>query len=291
VNYRPGASALHAARASVALAFCAALVALSLCATHPLVLAGLLAAVVIAAALAGVGRELAHSARWSLPFALIIALINPLVSQNGLHVIARLPQLPLLGQLDITLEACVAGAVYGLRLLVIGLVAALFSLTVNPDELLRAARRRSMHSALAATLATRMWPVLARDHARLAEARRCLAGGADPTLRERAGVARAMVTGALERAVDVAATLELRGYAGAARPQRSPRPLSRHDLALGGATLALCVLAAVSALGGLAHFNAYPQLQSRSALAAGLTALAIPLLAFAPFLQRSGVIQ
>ena len=48
-------------------------------------------------------------------------------------------------------------------------------------------------------------------------------------------VARAALAGALDRAVDVAAALELRGYAIGGRPPRCARPWSRHDVRVGGA--------------------------------------------------------
>ena len=74
-------------------------------------------------------------------------------------------------------------------------------------------RRVSFRSALTAALATRMVPVLARDARRMADAQRCRAGRAGA--RGSRSCARSP-PGALDRAVDVAATLEVRGY-GAAR--------------------------------------------------------------------------
>jgi energy-coupling factor transport system permease protein len=287
--YRPGASALHAARPAAALAYCAALVCFALCAAHPIALGGGLLAVLLAGSLAGVGAELRRAALWWGTVALLFAALNPLIYQGGLTVIARLPWLPLIGQRDITLEACVAGALLGLRLAVVGLAFALFAAAVDPDELLRSLRRRSLHSALAATLATRLWPVLRGDSSRLGEAQRCLAGGDPPSRRERLLILRAVTTGALERAVDVAATLELRGYAGASRPQRAREPWSRHDLAIAGAALAIAGIAAALAATGAASFDAYPRLVAGSVAQAALAALAVVVFAVAPFAQRRGI--
>ena len=88
--------------------------------------------------------------------------------------------------------------------------------------LLRPLARRS---ALTATLITRLVPLAAADHARLREAA-ALRGPAAAAV-GRAAIARRLVAGSLDRAVDVAATLELRGYArGAPRP-RPPRAPAR----------------------------------------------------------------
>jgi energy-coupling factor transport system permease protein len=58
-------------------------------------------------------------------------------------------------------------------LVVIIAACALASAAVDPDELLRSLRRVSFRSALTATIATRMVPLLALDAQRIGEAQRC----------------------------------------------------------------------------------------------------------------------
>ena len=129
---------------------------------------------------------------------------------------------------------------------------ALHSAAVDPDELLRAFRRLSFRSALTAALATRMVPVLARDARRFRDAQRCRPGPPASKL----ALARAVTSGALDRAVDVAATLEVRGYGGGGRPARRPRPWSRHDFAFLASAIAL--VARLAVVGG-ERFEAYPR--------------------------------
>ena len=64
---------------------------------------------------AGVGRELRRAALFAVPLGLAVMVVNALVVRDGLTVIVRLGDLPVLGQTDITLEATVYGAVLGLR--------------------------------------------------------------------------------------------------------------------------------------------------------------------------------
>ena len=92
----------------------------------------------------------------------------------------------------------------------------LMSVAVDPDALLRLLRRFSYRSALTASLATRLVPVLARDATRMSDAARCRPG---PRPRWR-WLARARSRGRSTAAVDVAAALELRGYSLAGRPAR-----------------------------------------------------------------------
>jgi energy-coupling factor transport system permease protein len=285
MRYVVRASPLHAARPLVAAAFCLSLGACAFILVHPLIV-GLLALTVIACgAAAGVGRELARAARWTIPLTLLVVVVNALVVRDGLTVLIRLGDVAPFGQLDITLEAVVYGAAFGLRLLVVGLAFALLTATVDPDAVLRAMRRLSVRSALAATLATRLVPVLARDARRMAEAQRCRPGPPP----SRVALLRAVTSGALDRSLDLAATLELRGYAHARRPPRVREPWSRHDLAFSAATAGLLVAAAAGSASGLAHFVAYPALHAAAAPGALALSAAIAACALAPFLDRRGI--
>ena len=284
--YLPRASPLHATRAAVGSAWCVALALVALSFDHPLVLAVLLAVVLAAAAGAGVARRVALALAVAAPFALVIALVNPLVVRDGLTVIARLGSVPVLGQLDVTAEATAYGGVLGLRALVVIGCFALHSAAVDPDDLLRAFRRVSFRSALTAALATRLVPVLARDARRLHDAQRCLAGEPAP----RRAIVRAVASGALDRAVDVAATLEVRGYGAARRPPRGGvRPWSRHDLAFAASALALVALGIGAWSGDVARFEAYPTLSAPVGGAQLALCAALALCALLPFADRRGI--
>jgi energy-coupling factor transport system permease protein len=244
VSYGRRASPLHAARAGVGAAWCLVLGGIALAYERFPVLLVLLGCVLAAGVLAGVSRQVARAALWGIPFALAIALVNALVSRDGATLLLTSDPLPVIGPLDITLEAVTYGLILGLRALVVLLAAgALLAAAVDPDELLRGMRRISARSGMTAALATRLVPVLARDARRLADARRAV-GGAPPTGAERVAVLRAVTAGALDRATDVAATLEVRGFAAGRRPPRLDRPWSRHDLAFAASAVALCALAA-----------------------------------------------
>jgi energy-coupling factor transport system permease protein len=287
--YRRVASPLHAARAAVAIAWCAALSVGALIESNPVVLGAIAISVVAAGVLAGVGPQLRRSLLWAVPLWLAIGAINALVTRNGLTVIWRLGDVPVLGQTNITLEATVYGAVLGLRAVVLVLIGTLYSVAVDPDEVLRLFRGLSFSSALSATIATRMVPVLVRDSKRLADAQRCRPG--DPP--GRAQLLRATTAGVLDRALDIAATLEVRGY-GAARQRARGRPhphgpWSRHDLAFLASAAAVLVVAVVARVAGWASFTAYPLLRAPAG-ARTLGAAAVLLVAsLAPFLNRRGV--
>ena len=164
---------------------------------------------------AGVGREMRRAAMLALPLGLLVMIVNALVVRDGLTVIARLGTCRCWGRPTsrsrrpsrAQCSACARP-----RSILCG---ALYTAAVDPDEVLRLFRRFSFHSALTATLATRMVPVLARDSRRLADAQRCRPAVRAPS---RVQLMRAATSGVLDRALDVAAALEVRGYG------RRPRP-------------------------------------------------------------------
>jgi energy-coupling factor transport system permease protein len=299
VIYRPRPSPLHAASATVAITWCAALLTAALVSANPIWLATLVIVVCGAGVLAGVKAQTLACLRFAIPLGVVICLINALVTRDGLTVIWRFGDLPIVGQTDVTLQATVYGAVLGLRAVVIVLVAALYSVAIDPDDLLGLFRRFSFRSALSAAIATRMVPILISDSHRLADAQRCRPGAPAG----RVQLLRATTTGVVDRALDVAATLEVRGYALAAqnRTARSPRWRPRLGLSLGYASAtrqdlgflasALAVLV-IALLGRLLHatsFNAYLRLQLPGVAITLAACAVLAASSLLPFLDRRGV--
>lgn len=283
--HRRRSSPLHAVRAAVGAAWCLALAGVALSLEHPLLLSALLAGLLAAGAAARVGRDVARATAWAVPFGLFIAVVNAVVVREGLTVLVHAEVL-LLGAFDVTLEALVHGLVLGLRAAVVIACFALYSAAVDPDDLLRGLRRLGMRCGLTAALATRMVPVLAGDARRLRDAQ-LSRGGAAPS---RVAVARAVTVNALDRAADVAATLEVRGYARGGRTVAAVRrPWSRHDFAFSCAGLALVAGAISVHLAGWDAFEAYPRtvvpLELRELVVVGV----LLVLVLAPFADRRGI--
>ncbi len=281
---RGAASPLRAARAGIGAVWCVTLGLVALSFEHPLLVATVLGAAIAAGFAAHAGRHVLRAVVWALPFGVAIAVVNALVTRDGLTVVFRGGTVPGLGRLDVTAEALAYGGVLGLRAITIIAAAALLTAAVDADDLLRALRRGSLRTGVTAALATRLVPVLARDGRRLADAQRTLTG-TPPRL----GVLRAVTAGALDRATDVAATLEVRGFGAGGRPGRRRRPVSRHDVAFAVSALALGALAVAAGAGGWEGFEAYPR--TVAALGPGQLALAAALAvcALLPLADRRGI--
>jgi energy-coupling factor transport system permease protein len=287
--YRPLASPLHATRATVGACWALCLMTAAALIEHPLVLGTIGLAVLAAAFAAGVGRQVFGALRFALIIGLPVVIVNVLVSRQGLTVFARIGDLGPFGQGDLTVEALVYGLVIALKVTLLIMICALASVTVDPDEMLTACRRLSFRSALTASLTLRMVPLLAGDAQRLAQAQRTRPDGGGEGLRRRALLITATVGGALDRALDVAATLELRGFAAAKKARPPHRPLSRHDVTFIGSGVLVLALSLGAKASGAASFSAYPLLRCPTSLATACFCVAIVLVALPPFLDRRGI--
>jgi energy-coupling factor transport system permease protein len=254
--YLPRRGPLQSASPGAAVAYLGALVAIAFAYSSPLVLLATGAAAVTAGLLAGAHRAVRAALRMGLSLALLIVVVNALVVSRGETVLARLGDWPLLGPVDVTLEAIVAGLSIGLRAAVAMVAFAVYSACVDPARVLRALRPLAGRSALTATLVSRLVPVAAADYSRLGDAVR-LRGPAAAEV-GRAALTRRLLAGTLDRAVDVAATLELRGYGLDAPPARARRAPSRFNRRFYAAAALLLVAAIAGKLVGADDFGTYP---------------------------------
>jgi len=286
VSSLASSTVLLRARSSVSALYGFALIALALAFTHPLILLAVAAATFGAARLSGCQRQLRGAVAFAIPLALMLAVINALLVRDGVTVLWRSGELPLFGQIDLTAEAFVYGFLLALRVVVIIAASALLVAIVDPDDVLRRMRRTAFRSALTATLATRMIGVLSRDARRMDQARRCRPDGGGSGRRAQLLMVGSVAAGALDRAADVAATLELRGYATRVAPPRGDSlPYSRADRAVLVSGLGLLALLILGAAFGLASFEPYPRITIVTGLnellygaLIVLTALAAPLI-------------
>lgn len=257
--YQPRPRPLQLASPGAAVAYLGAIVAVAFLYSSPVILLAAGIAATTAGLLAGARRAIRFALKMGLALALLIVVVNALVVNRGATVVARLGEWPLLGQVDVTAEALVAGVSGGLRAAVAIIAAAVYSACVDPDRVLRVLRPLAGRSALTATLVSRLVPVAAADAVRLRDAARLRGPGAAAV--GKAPLARRLLAGSFDRAVDVAATLELRGYSLDAPRARNRRSRSRYDRRF-YATAGLVLIAAVAGKAlGADDFNTYPEVE------------------------------
>jgi energy-coupling factor transport system permease protein len=240
-------------------AYLGSLVVVAFLYSNPLVLLAAGVAACVAGRLAGARSAVRAALRMGLGLALLIVIVNALVVDRGETVLARLGDWPIFGQVDVTLEAIVAGVSIGLRAAVTMVAFCVYSACVDPDKVLRALRPLAARSALTATLVSRLVPVAAADAARLRDAAQLRGPGAAAV--GKGPLARRLLAGSLDRAVDVAATLELRGYSlGGPRGARRREP-SRFDARFYAIAALVLVAAIVGKVLGADDFRTYPTVE------------------------------
>lgn len=185
-----------------------------------------LSVAVIAAALLALCFRAPRRRRWpyllgTLGSGLVLFFFSPLVAGYGGVVYWDGPTIPVFGRLDVTSEEVAEALFQGLRLVAVGLAFAAYALLVDQDRLLLAGGRLR-RSVLAVALATRLVPTLERDAAGYVEALRGR-GVVVEGLRGRARLLSPLVAGSLERSLNLAESMEARGFGRAGRT-RAPSP-------------------------------------------------------------------
>ncbi len=279
--YRPRPGPLQAASPLAAIAFLGSFAVVAFAYSSPVVLLGAGAGVWVAGLAAGARAALGVAARLGATLGVAIVLVNVLVTTRGETLLIRGWELPILGDTGVTLEALAAGGVLVLRIVVVIAAFAVYSACVDPDRVLRLLRPIARRSALTATLVSRAVPLAAADLSRLRTAARLRGPAAAPATR--AALAGRLLSGALDRSVDAAATLELRGFSTRVREAPSTARRSRHDGVFLAAGIAVVTIALGARIAGVGGFTPYPTIELDAGAATLGLALALPVLAALPF--------
>jgi energy-coupling factor transport system permease protein len=196
-------------------------------------------------------RSLAFFLRLGVLVIVIRVVIEILFGQRGVpgHVLFTLPRVPLpswavavsIGG-DVTLESIINAAVEGLQIAVILLCFGAANSLASPYRLLRSLPAVLYETGVAVTVALSFTPELVQSIGTVRQARR-LRGIPTSGLRGMRGVAVPVLEGALDRSLQLATSMDARGYG-----RRNDMGSASRRLAT-GATVAGLLLAAVGVYG------------------------------------------
>ena len=203
---------------------------------------------IIAAGLFALCLRAPRGRRWpylvgTLVSGLVLFLFSPLVARYGGVVYWDGPEIPVIGQLDVTSEELTEALFQSLRLVAVGLAFAAYALLLDLDGLLLAGGRLR-RSVLAVALATRLLPTLERDAAGYVEALRGR-GLVVEGVRGRARLISPLVAGSLERSLNLAESMEARGFGRPGRTRAPSPPWSTLDRLAVVAAVAVVVMGAL----------------------------------------------
>jgi energy-coupling factor transport system permease protein len=229
-------------RPTAAAALLGALGAAALLARHTVSVA------VIAALLLAVCLRAPVRRRWpylagAVSSAAAVFVVTPFVERLPGTVLWEGPAVPVIGTLDVTAPELSGGLFNALRLAAVALAFTAYTLLIDHDRLVQAARF-ARRSVLAVALATRLVPALERDAAGYAEALRGR-GVELHGVRGRARLLSPLLAGSLERSLNLAEAMDARGFGRAGATRLPQPPWSLADKA------AVAAAAAVATLGAL----------------------------------------
>jgi energy-coupling factor transport system permease protein len=204
--------------------------------------------------------------RFALYIAAFLAIINPLVSRGGLTVLAGVDLGPF--ELRLTLQGIYFGLGTALRLCLVVAAFALYNVLLDADEQLGIMSSVSFRSGLIVSLATRLFPVLSRDGAQIADAQRARGveldrGGWRRRVAARLPLLGALLTQSLERAMDVAESMEARGYGRRGRTRwRRNRRWHATDITVLVLSLAATAALVAGLVTGSSRYSYFPLLDN-----------------------------
>lgn len=171
-------------------------------------------------------------------FALAIPF-NALSIHLGQIILFRLPSTwPIIGG-RITLEAVIAGAVTGMALLTILVVFAAFNAVVDHYQLLRATPAFLFQAGVVISIAITFVPQMVHSAKEIRQAQR-IRGHRFRGIRDLLPLVLPLLANSLERAIQLAETMEARGFGSAVEPTSS----GRAAVTQGGTLLSMVVLLA-----------------------------------------------
>lgn len=278
--YKDRDTPVHRLHPAAKVAMALAVVFSALVLSHPNYLLALLAGTIVIGASGRVLREWWSFMRLFAFIAVMVVLINMLVSSRGETIFWEGPYIWAFGQLSISLEGIIYGMMMALRLYTVVSAFTLITLTVHPDEFTQLLARFAYRSGLAVSLSTRFYPAVVRDAAAIMDAQRSRgldldSGGRMARIRARMPVIMPLFHTSLERAVGTAEAMEARGFGSTERSRWRKRGWLAPDIATLSAALGIVVLTIVLAFWGDGLPSYYPRIE----LEAGpLTIVAVVLL-------------
>ncbi|MEG6521817.1 energy-coupling factor transporter transmembrane component T [Desulfotomaculum sp. 1211_IL3151] len=227
---------------------------LALCFNNPLYQVGLLLVLLLAIWSVDGLMVWEKYLKLSLFIAIPIVLINSLMGQNGKTIIWLGPQVPVVGQLTISMEAIYYSASMCIRLIEIISVFCLFNRMVHPDKAVSFFARFTGKTALVINMSMRLFPIMVREFERIKTVQRMR--GVDfnkGTFLERmknySSVVSILLLSSLENSLEMAESMQARGFGSGPRSSYARNLLRPRDF--------ICIFSCGLGLGiglwGLAH--------------------------------------
>ena len=256
---RPRSRAFDATHASVPAALFAGVIALTMLAVQPaLVAVSLAGALLFSLAVRGAGPTVRGLA-WQLPMVALVCLVNPFFSASGSTLLLKL------GPRSVYLESLAYGATMGALMVGVVLWFEGAAAVLTQDRLLALAPRRARALPLLAGMVSQLAPQLLRRSRDVRDSlAACTAAGPRPAARDAlTRTSSLLLAWSLEESLERADSMRARGWeSGRARTCYRPECLRPRDVAALLGIVILLALAAACAWGLCAQWRFYPRMSA-----------------------------
>ncbi|MDG0811538.1 energy-coupling factor transporter transmembrane component T [Cohnella rhizosphaerae] len=206
------------------------------------------------------GRALARSLPYYLLVGGLFAIINPLLSHRGRHILFYLMDQP------ITLEAVLYGAMMMMTILAVLLMFVSYRVVMTTDKFMYLFSAVLPQTALHAWMTLRFIPLFARRFRQIELVQRSRGidmrtGGPVRRLKNGAALLRILMTWSLEDAMRTGDSMKARGYGTARRTAYYPYRMDRRDRATLAALCALLLLSLAGWREGWGLLTLFPRME------------------------------
>lgn len=185
---------------------------------NPIYLGIIFLSILFLAYLDGCLRDVFSYVKFIIPVAILILILNPLVSHNGITVLFKgTIQIPILGIITITLESLLFGLQMGAVMVIITIIFGFGNLILHPDRTFGYFAKYLKKSSLMMSMTIRFFPTLLGAYKNIIEVEK-LRGNTSSNknfiqrIKSQGNVVNILFMSSLEDAVDVSESMYSRGF-------------------------------------------------------------------------------
>lgn len=245
------------------LIYLTAIAGVALLTGHPILLTGLMVAVISALIAVGGFQQWVSSLKFFMIMALMLLIINSLVNNMGSTVLWSF-SLVISGPINITLENIVYSLVMCIRLTIIFSTFILYNLVMNPDRALHMFAKIFPRSVLLVTLVAKTIPYLSRRLQSAAEIQQCRGinyhtGNYISRIKNRLPLIKVLFQSSLEDSFNLSESIQGRAYGSGPRTSYFHAPWRAGDFIILAVSIGAFICTVWSYGAGYVQYQFYPQ--------------------------------
>lgn len=193
------------------------LITLILTLNNPIYLLMIIVSAVLLSAADGSIHDVCSFIKFTIPAALFIIILNPLLNHNGNTILFKTTPIPIMGRIYITMEALLYGVLMSVRLVGITFIFGFGNLIIHPDRIFAYFSKYMGNSALLMSMTLRLFPSLISSYNNIIDVEKSRGsnvneGSFKEKLKKQGNIINILFLSCLENAADMSESMYSRGY-------------------------------------------------------------------------------